>query len=202
MFRLCFINGGKLKDKLIHELIESQIRECYGRVVWTHKTHEKCSDILNKTNSRIKLAQIILSGITTTGIFVTVFGDNQCVGIISAVISVFLLILNTYTKKYDFGEIAQKHANCAVSLWNIRENYLSLLVDIRSQSIEMDIIIKKRDKLQQELFNIYKGSPRTLGKAYDHASKALKKMEEMTFSDKEIDAFLPETLRKKDREEF
>ncbi len=45
-------------------------------------------------------------------------------------------------------------------------------------------------------FIIYIGSPRTLGKAYNEASKALKSMEEMTFSDAEIDSFLPKELRK------
>jgi hypothetical protein len=27
------------------KVLESQIRECFGRVVFSHKTHEKCSDI-------------------------------------------------------------------------------------------------------------------------------------------------------------
>ena len=177
-------------------ILEAQIRECYGRVVWTHKTHEKCSDILEKRNSRIKLSQIILSAVTTTGIFVTVFGDKTLVGIISAIISTFLLILNTYTKKYDLGEIAQKHSNCAANLWNVRENYLSLLTDIRSGAVNTETIRTQRDKLQSDLYNIYKGSPRTLGKAYNEASKALKSFEEMTFSDAEIDSFLPKELRK------
>ncbi len=163
-----------------NDLLEAQIRECYGRVVWTHKTQEKCSDILAKRNSRIKLAQIVLSALTTTGIFIAVFGDKNWVGIFSALISAFLLILNTYTKKYDLSEVAQKHANCATNLWNVRENYLSLLIDIKSGSIDADAIRSQRDKLQIEIFNIYKGSPRTFGKAYSEASNALKKMEEMT----------------------
>ena len=85
-------------------LLEAQIRECYGRVVWTHKTHEKCSDILTTKNNSIKLAQIVLSAITTTGIFIAVFGDQNWVGILSAIISAILLILNTYTKKYSMFE--------------------------------------------------------------------------------------------------
>ena len=176
--------------------LEAQIRECYGRVVWTHKVQEKCSDILTKRNARLKLSQIILSAITTTGIFITVFGDHNWVGIVSALISALLLILNTYTKKYDLGEIAQKHANCAVTLWDIRETYLSLLFDIRSGTVDTDAIRCQRDKLQSELFNIYKGSPRSFGKAYKEASKSLKEMEEMTFSDEEIDSYLPKMLRK------
>ena len=103
---------------------------------------------------------------------------------------------NSNTEKYDLGEIAQRHAECAANLWNIRENYLSLLIDMKSGLIDIKEIRNKRDELQSALHNIYKGSPRTLGSAYKEASKALKQMEEMTFSDAEIDSYLPKELRK------
>lgn len=181
------------------KIIEAQIRECFGRVLWTHKTQEKCADILNGKNNFIKQFQIILSAITTTGIVTIIFdANNQFVKIITALISLALLILNTYLKKYDLGEIAQKHSECASNLWNIRENYFSLLTDIRAGNISIEEMLKKRDKLQNELHNIYKGSPRTISKAYNKATKALKINEEMTFSDEEIDKFLPKELRKKE----
>jgi hypothetical protein len=104
--------------------------------------------------------------------------------------------LNTYTKKYDLGGMAQKHADAAASIWNIRESYLSLITDIRSSSLNSSEVRKQRDKLQSDLHKLYKGSPRTISKAYNEASKALKEMEEMTFSTQEIDKFLPQSLRK------
>ncbi len=179
-------------------ILEDQIRECYGRVVWTHKTQEKCADLLNRKQDSLKFWQIVLSGITTSGIFVAVFGESKEIGIIAAVISLILTILNTYTKKYDLGGMAQKHADSAASIWNIRESYLSLITDIRSKSIDATEIRKQRDKLQSDLHKLYKGSPRTISKAYSEASKALKKMEEMTFTPQEIDKFLPQSLRKGD----
>jgi DNA repair ATPase RecN len=178
------------------DILESQIRECYGRVTWTHKTQEKCADILNNRNDTIKLWQIILSALTTSGIFITVLGDSQITGIFAALVSLLMLILNTYVKKYDLGGMAQKHANAAISIWNIRENYLSLLTDIRASTVNCDEIRNRRDKLQNDLHKLYKGSPRTINKAYREASTALKEMEEMTFTDEEIDKFLPKTLRK------
>ena len=33
-------------------ILEGQLRECYGRVVYSHKTHEKCADILEILNKR------------------------------------------------------------------------------------------------------------------------------------------------------
>lgn len=178
------------------KILEAQIRECFGRVVWTHKIQEKCADILNFWNTFIKMAQIILSALTTSGILITVFGENKIVGVISVLISTALLALNTYIKNYDLGSAAEKHANAASLLWDVRENYLSLLTDIKAVIITEKEIVEKRDNLQKELHNIYKGAPRSISRAYKKASLALKENEELTFSDKEINAFLPKELRK------
>jgi len=177
-------------------ILESHIRECFGRVAWSHKTQEKCADILNIRNNKIKILQIVLSAITTTGIMITVFGDQKWIGIITALISFTLLALNTYLKNYDLGQIAQKHSDCAANLWNIRETYFSLLTDIKAETISINEIIRKRDALQYDLHNIYQGAPRSISGAYDEATKALKLNEELTFSDEEIDMFLPVELRK------
>jgi len=177
-------------------VLESQIRECFGRVAWTHKTQEKCADILIRRNNRIKIIQIILSAATTTGIMITVFGDQKWVGILTALISTTLLALNTYLKNYDLGQVAQKHADCASDLWNIRETYLSLLTDIKAGIIDVELITSKRNELQSELHSIYHGAPRSISGAYDAASKALKSNEELTFCDEEIDMFLPKELKK------
>ena len=178
------------------EILEAQIRECFGRVVWSHKTQEKCADIILSRHNFIKIFQIILSALTTTGVLVSIFGDNKLVGIITAIISAILFGINSYVKGYDLGEIAQKHSDAASDLWDIRERYLSLLTDIRARTVSIDDIINRRNDLQQKLASIYKGSPRTINKAYAEASKALKVNEELTFSDEEIDLFLPMALRK------
>lgn len=176
--------------------LEDQIRECYGRVVWTHKTHEKCADILNTRQSRVKLAQLILSAITTTGILISVFGDSKMIGITSAVLSLGLTMLNAYVKQYDLSKVAQKHADAAINTWDIRERYLSLLVDVKNEVLTIDELTIKRDQIQSELLSVYKESPRTFSKAYNKASKALKEMEQLTLSDEEVDKFLPAALKK------
>ena len=176
--------------------LEAQIRESFGRVVYSHKTQEKCADIIFDLHKKLKLALIIISALVTTSFFVKIFGENDWSLIIGGALSTILLGLNTYLKDYDLGEIAQKHTNAANQLWDIRESYLSLLTDVRANILSVNQVISQRDELQNRLFNIYSGSPRTNFKAYKEASKALKLNEELTFSDSEIDAFLPEALRK------
>jgi len=183
-------------DSQNKQALESQIRELYGRAVWTDKTQEKCADILKTRNHNMKIVQIVLSALTTTGILITIFSDNKVIGIISAVLSAILFTINAYFQKYDLGEIAEKHSDSASDIWNIREHYLSLLTDLKNDNIEINDIRAIREQLQLELFNIYKGAPRTINKAYKLATKSLKENEELTFSDKEIDRLLPIGLRK------
>lgn len=178
-------------------ILEDQIRECYARLVWTHKTHEKCADHYTKLDTRFKGLQIILSVILTSGIISVLICDKSGVNVITAIISAILLGVNLYLKNYDLGGISQRFGNTAVSLWDIRERYLSLLTDMQADLVSLEEIRERRDKIQEQLLTVYKSAPRTTPKGYEEASKALKECEEMTFPDGEIDMLLPPTLRKK-----
>jgi hypothetical protein len=177
-------------------IIEAQLRECYGRAVYSHKTHEKCAATLLSRLSSIKLWQIILSAITTGSFLTTIVGASQAAAIVGGIISTILLVLNAYTKNYDLGELAQKHKQAANDIWLIREQYLSLLTDLAAGMKNTEDIRAERDCLVSSLHAVYAGSPSTTYAAYRQAQEALKHNEEMTFSDAEIDAFLPKQLRR------
>lgn len=175
--------------------IEGQLRECYGRAVYSHKTHEKCADILLARLGRIKLLQIVLSAITTGSFLTTMVGSGNWAAVVGVVVSTCLLVLNAYAKNYDLGELAQKHKQAANDIWLIREQYLSLLTDLASRSKSDDEVRDERDRLVVALHAVYAGSPSTTYTAYRRAQDSLQHNEEMTFSDEEIDAFLPKQLR-------
>lgn len=187
------------KEKQI-SIVAAQIRELYARVVVVHKTQEKCADHLNRKNRALKQWQIILSAVTTTGILVTVFGESSIVGACTALVSTIHFGLNTYFKNYNLGKLAQEHAQCATTIWNIREDYLTLLTDIKSGRYTLDELTVERDRLQKVLFEAYKRMPRSLTKAYREALDALTSIESITFSDSEIDGFLPPALRRGDQQ--
>lgn len=178
------------------KILEGQLRECYGRVVYSHKTHEKCSDILLARLSNIKLWQIILSALTTGGFISTFFGAGEIGTGLGVVVSTSLLVLNAYTKNYDLGELAQKHKQAANEIWLIREKYLSLLTDLAMGEKPIEQLQSERDILLESLHSVYSGSPSTTFEAYKKAQDALKTKEDMTFSDEEIDAFLPKELKR------
>ena len=83
-----------------------------------------------------------------------------------------------------------------MDILEVREKLLSLLVDIRIGNKNVSEYQLERNKLNDQLVNTYRGAPKTINKAYKIASEALQKNEEFTFSDEEIDKFLPESLRK------
>lgn len=177
-------------------ILEGQLRECFGRVVYTHKTHEKAADILLSRLSKVKLWQIILSALTTGGFIAAIAGVGSTGAIVGVIISTFLLILNAYTKDYDLGELSQKHRQAGADLWLIREKYLSLITDLRMGERPIESLQKERDELLEALHSVYSGAPSTNYKAYKKAQEALQNSEDMTFSDAEIDAFLPKALKK------
>nr|WP_240939784.1 SLATT domain-containing protein [Bacillus tequilensis] len=106
-------------------------------------------------------------------------------------------MLNSYTKNFDLVEAAQSHQKAADALWIIREEYVSLLTDF--ELLDSSVIRERRDELQKRTAEIYTHSPKTDTKSYKAAQKALKTDEEQTFSDKEIDVMLPNSIRRENR---
>ncbi|UOO89189.1 SLATT domain-containing protein [Vitreoscilla massiliensis] len=175
--------------------IESQIREAYGKLVYTYTCHNKMHHRLLKKNNNLKIWQIVLSAISTVGFFGIVLSNHKdIVAILSGIVSVILLILNAYTKNFDLVESAQAHQKAADALWKVREEYVSLLTDF--EVLSQEEIMNIRTELQNKTGDIYSQSPKTDGESYKEAQKALKTEEEQTFSEKEIDILLPEPLRR------
>lgn len=178
--------------------LESQIREAYGRVTYSQTCHDKFINRTVKLEDGIKVAQIVLSAITTSGFVVAIFSDDNIASILGAIFSLALLILNTYIKNFDLSGIAQEHKKASDLLWKIREEYVSLLTDF--EMLDSNDIRNKRDELQERTSEVYSNSPRTNAKSYTVAQKALKTEEEQTFSEAEIDIMLPNSIRRCNRQ--
>jgi len=180
------------------ELQIAQIRECFARVVNTHKTHEKQADILVQKEKFWKCIQTILSVIVPGTFLATLgllFGHEKICTLIGLLLSAVLAVINLYLNNSNYGVELLRHEKIAVQLWDIRERYLSLITDLMINSIDIDSARKIRDDLMIRLENIYMIASRTSQTSYKKAQKGLKFNEELTFSSNEIDMLLPEKLR-------
>lgn len=178
------------------ETLEGQIRECFARVVYSHKTHEKQADLCADVLRNYKVAQIVLASLTTSGTLAVLFADHFWLKGATAVVSLITLFVSGYMKGFDPGAAAQKHRDTAADLWAIRESYLSLLTDLCSRALPDDEVRARRDKLQEALAAIYKSAPGTTPKAYGKAQEGLQRLEDYTFNPGEIDKFLPPALKR------
>lgn len=175
------------------EALRAQIRESYGKLVYTYTTHLKQLGRLTKNYRLIRYVQIILSAISAGGILSSAIFNQVALTWISGIVSTFLFALNLSIKNLNFIDDIKKHRLVADDLWDIREDYISLLTDFDTLS-ETDIM-DKRDKLQERTSKIYKSAPSTDSKSYAAAQKALKYNEEQFFRTSEIDLMLPKHLR-------
>ncbi|MBR7523348.1 MULTISPECIES: SLATT domain-containing protein [Pseudomonas] len=176
--------------------LEGQLREMYGRAAYTHKTHQKMADAYVSRYKHIKLLEIILSASTTTSLIAALLGDSQGATVVGAILSAILAGCALYFKEASLGEQAQLHTEVGAKLWGTREALLSLLVDL-NDGRSVEDVRQERDRLNNVLEDIYKAAPRTNGKSYASAQKALKDSEELFFTDEELNKMLPKQLRKK-----
>lgn len=169
------------------------IRESFGRVCYSHKTHEKEVEIQSRNATKVKWVNIILIAITTGSLLGTLFAGQNLL-IVGAIFSAITLGFSIFQLSFDPEKKAVSHKQAANSLWLIREKYVNLMADVISEHLKEDGIVKRRDDLLNELDVVYKSSPETSSAAYKMAQEALKLNEELTFSNKELNQLLPASL--------
>lgn len=173
--------------------LKIQIKEAYGRVVYTYTTHLKMVDTLIAKNRNIKYAQIALSAISTGGFIGSIITNKAALTCVGGIFSTALLALNLYFKEFNLNADITKHSTAANALWSIRESYISLLTDFSNMTNAE--ICARRDELQAMTAEVYKTAPKTDSKSYTTAQNALKNKEEQFFSENELDIMLPPHLR-------
>lgn len=180
------------------EHLKNQIKDAYGRVVYTYTAHHKLADRLEKLDKWLVITQIILTALSSCGFFTRILSDSllgeyaeyaEYAVFGAGITSVLSLVLILYTKEYKIQSTITQHRNAANELLGIREKYISLLVDF--EVLKSKKIRKRRDKLCKKVLVINSKYPATDAKSYKAARKALKEDEEQTFHQGEVDSILP-----------
>lgn len=170
------------------------VRETFGRLVYTHKTYEKASDICSSRSKIVKFINILLLVITSGSALGSIFSGTQLIILTSifATISLFFVI---YQYNFNFEGLAYEYKATAKKLWLIREKYQNFIADIMNERYSAEDIAILRDSLLLELNEILSSAPSTDNQAYQSARKAIRLDEEMTFANDEINQLLPADLR-------
>lgn len=179
-------------------ILLAQIRETYGKVLYSHKIHEKQSDLCFRKHRQQRGWLVVLTAVSSGTFLASVVGlfiTQQHAALVTSFIALLVTALNLGAKTFKYGEESQRHREVAARLWDVRESYLSLITDMMTGVLTASDARPRRDELQELAREIYSDAPRTTPKAYALAQAALKDNEELTFSEAELDAFVPEHLR-------
>lgn len=176
----------------------AQIREIYGRIAYTHKTHEKQADICFDLDRRQRRVKVVLTAVSSGAFLASLVGlllEKEWAALATSFIAVLVTASSLNDKTFKHGEEMQQHRDTAAKLWSLRESYLSLIVDLKTSASTVSEGRMRRDDLQKMAGKVLANAPRTTGKAYLRAQDGLKNKEDLTFTDREIDLLLPEQLR-------
>ena len=180
----------------MYKLIESSVRDTLASVVWSHKIQEKQADIFSDRFKRMETAKIVSASLTSVGIVSLIFTDQLWVKICSAFISFVSIFVNAFFKSFDLQTMVSQHKSAANNLRSVRDNLKLLLLQIRMKQTEPAELEKEYEEIVQQLDKVYADAPNTTDKAVTLAREALNVTKDNTFSDAEIDNYLPVGLRK------
>lgn len=178
------------------EVIESEIRQIFASIVWNHKIHEKHCDINSFWFNILEFSKILSSAITTSGLLTCFFVDEIILKIVTTIFSAICLFINTFYKTYNLKESRDSHKLTALEFLELKNETICVLSDIKIEKISIEEAISRRNEILTKYHDICKRSLNTCDRAVKKASKALKIQGDNTFTDKEIDSYLPIELRK------
>ena len=177
----------------------STLRQNFAQCVFTHQVQEAAanrnfrkSHFYAKINIALVAAVLLMIVLQAkyqqTGWY-TAVGSGLAIGEI-----LFLIVQQTF----NVDEKAVLHKNSALQYMALRDRYLTLISDFSSKGINKDAYKSRRDHLLNQYEVVSKLSPQTEYEDYLQAQKSLGLTgndEQYTWSDAEIDRFLPKQLR-------
>lgn len=178
------------------DLIESSVRDTLGSVVWSHKIQEKQADLYSRHFKWMETAKIMSASLTSVGIVSLIFTDQLWIKIVSALISFVSVFVSAFFKSFDLQTMVSQHKAAANNLLSVRDELKLLLLKIRMKQGEPAELSNEYEEIVHQLDKVYADAPNTTDKAVDMARTALNITKDNTFSDTEIDGFLPAGLRK------
>lgn len=170
-------------------------RDLFGRLVYTHKTHEKDREIWSRRVRITRWINVVLIGVTSILAIVGSIYSSQTIFVITAVIGALTTAFVVYQLSFNPEKLESEHRMASKRLLCLRDRYLLLIERVMSREEPTEELRNKLDLLHRETSLVYEYAPDTSARAYKVARLALQFKEEMTFRSEEIDMLLPLDLR-------
>lgn len=168
-------------------------RELYGRLIYSHLTHEKERLIWTGKVCWMNRINILLASATTFFAIISATMRPTWSIMATALFAVATASFVMWQSNYDPPAKESQHRVAAKELLWLRGQFLLLITDCYTTCSQKEIE-QRLEALTRELTAVYKFAPNTSPEAYAQA-KAIIDSGHFTFSDEEIDRLLPSHLR-------
>ncbi len=177
----------------------------FAQCVFMNNIHYKAYYRLSKVQDRNRYIVFGMASITLILIILQIIGLETSSPNLLRILALCGLILTgtglmfeLYNKE-DISEIKSQHRNVAEEYKVLRDQFMSLIEEIMSKPNSEKKLRKEFKKLQNKYSYVGKSSPTTTANDYSESQKGLglkgNSDEEFTWSDSEVDRFLPAELR-------
>ena len=179
-----------------YQVLLDIVRQNYSSVVWTHKIQIKQADIYATRYRRLENFNVILAAATSCGA-VSIFADQDSfvLKIATVILSFITTAVTTYLKCFDLKAMEKQHKDAAEHFLVVRNELLHLIGEIHMQEKSVNELDEKFHGIEETLNALYLSAPSTTDDAVVAASIALGTNKDYTYTNDEIDRFLPPTLK-------
>ena len=179
-----------------YNILEDAVRDMFVRAVWSHKIQEKQADIYQKQYKCMETANILCASLASIGILSTIRHGELWIKIGSAFLSFATVFIGAYFQSFSPNKLAKVHKETANKLLIVRNEFTCLLTSIKLKKKPVSELGDRYRALMEKANEVYKDAPTTTDKAVDLAKKDLQVKGDNTFSEEEIDSYLPAALKK------
>lgn len=174
----------------------AEVRETYGRLVYTHKTQEKQAEWHTATGRRFRIWNVVVLAVTLGAALTAPLLDSKAAAWVGAVGALVAFVFAAVQLSFDPQKAAADHRLAAKTLLALRDDYARLIADAKS-GVGLDRLRARRDELATRASLLHTLVPQTDNAAYQLARSALAGTEELTFTPIELDRMLPTALRER-----
>jgi len=189
----------------MNSILLANTRHYFAQTVFNTNCHFKAYNRLQKKKKRVSNFVAVISAVTLFLLILQIIGLEQKNQIILNILSFVGLLITGASltfelfNKDDYIQEMFYHRTYAEKYKSLRDEYMSLIEEIMSNAFSEEQLRSKKNMLQTRYSTIGETAPTTTYKDYKQAQLGLglkgNTDEEFTWSDEEIDKFLPKQLR-------
>lgn len=178
-----------------YKILKGTVRSMYGSVCWSHKIQEKQAEIYANKYRHMETINIVCSAAVGVGVLSLFFADCLIIKLLSTIVSFASAFIAAYFKSFDLKELSKDNKKAALKLLGIRDELKFLLMMIKAEKSNFEILSSEYKEIIKRLDSIYLEAPNTSEKAVELARIALEVNKDNEITDEEINRNLPEELR-------